>query len=101
MFYVLLCFSLKNRVKVNSPNVVYTGNVHVILYVRLYVLLNVILGKNDSKLRETYVMWNGLTEIEQWNTPTARMINGSDASFFPANLQKNDTIYAFTDELKM
>ena len=61
----------------------------------------VFLGKNDSKLRETYVMWNGLTEIEQWNTPTARMINGSDASFFPANLQKNDTIYAFTDELKM
>lgn len=52
-------------------------------------------------MRETYVMWNGLTEIEQWNTPTARMINGSDASFFPANLQKNDTIYAFTDELKM
>ena len=62
--------------------------------------LLIVSGKNDSTLREMYYIWNGFTEISQWGSPTAKMINGSDATFFATSLSRNHNIEAFTDDFQ-
>ena len=58
-------------------------------------------GKNDSSQRDVFAVWNGVTEISEWGTPTARKINGTDAILFKTNLKRDDVIWAFTDDIKM
>ena len=58
-------------------------------------------GNNDSSLRDSFAVWNGLTEIEQWGTPSAQKIRGTDAAVFQPGLSQGDKIYAFTDEILM
>ena len=41
-----------------------------------------------------------MTDIPQWNSPTARMINGTDAVVFHTNISRSDVLTAFTDDFK-
>ncbi|XP_011405711.2 PREDICTED: lysosome membrane protein 2-like [Amphimedon queenslandica] len=74
-------FSLETREKVYEYNVIYTG-------------------KNDSAIRSNFYIWNGMTDISEWGTATARMINGTDAVVFHSNVSRNDTLTAFTDDFE-
>lgn len=67
---------------------------HCIIYRSITV------GKNDSTIRSNYYIWNGVTDIAQWGSPTARMINGTDAIVFHTNISRTDMLTAFTDDFK-
>lgn len=55
-------------------------------------------GLYEPTLKGEYEKWNGMTSIDDWGTPMARMINGTDGTLFGTGLMKNDTIYIFSDQ---
>ena len=57
-------------------------------------------GLSEPDLKGEYMQWNGLDSIDDWGTPTARMINGTDGTLFGTGLTPNDTIYTFSDDAK-
>ena len=56
-------------------------------------------GKSNLKDTARFLMWNGLTSISGWGTPTARMINGTEAIIFHPGVERDDKLEVFVSEL--
>jgi lysosome membrane protein 2 len=73
-------FQLEHKESIASPNMVYTGR-----------------GANNLTAR--YLMYNGKTSINEWGTPFAAMINGTQGTLFHPGVDTSETLYVYVDEL--
>ena len=56
-------------------------------------------GKDNIKLTASYLMWNGSMDVPNWGTPYAGMLNGTEGLLFAPNLDMNDAVVVFVDQL--
>ncbi|XP_033743063.1 lysosome membrane protein 2-like [Pecten maximus] len=62
-------------------------------------LYNIYSGSDDISKLAVINRWNGLTRLPYWSSDTARMINGTDGTFFPPFVDKSWTMYAFQTDI--
>ena len=56
-------------------------------------------GKGDLNRLGDYIMWKGNTIVEQWGTPWARMINGTDGTLFHPGVSSHENLTIFITEI--
>ncbi|XP_060064409.1 lysosome membrane protein 2-like [Ylistrum balloti] len=62
-------------------------------------LYNIHSGGDDISKLAIINKWNGLTRLPYWSTDRARMINGTDGTFFPPFVDKSWTMYVFQTDI--
>lgn len=56
-------------------------------------------GNENSKMLGFISAWNNESKLSFWTADSCNMINGTDASLFPPNVQKTDKLYIYSSEL--
>eukprot|EP00117_Sycon_ciliatum_P028090 scpid21381/ scgid22656/ Lysosome membrane protein 2; 85 kDa lysosomal membrane sialoglycoprotein; CD36 antigen-like 2; Lysosome membrane protein II; Scavenger receptor class B member 2 len=56
-------------------------------------------GKGDSNLVGVYTHWHEMTKLPYWGSPQANGINGTDGTLFHTDIQKEERLVAFIDNL--
>ena len=56
-------------------------------------------GKGDPTLVARYTHWHEMMELPYWGSPAANAINGTEGYLFHPNVQKDEKLYAYIDNL--